>query len=359
MVIKPSRANRPGRSRQFSPGYVLERAGIPSFLVVMIVFFWLIPNTSGLFMTSANIQNIIANQSVTGLVALAMLTPLLAGYFDLSVAATAGVSNVMVGSLIATHHQPVFVAVTAGILSGVVVGVINGFLIAVLRLNAFITTLGTYILMSGLLQLYTGGRTINQGIPLSFSLWSAGKWFGIARPFWLLMIIAVLVWFVVKQTPFGRKLVAIGSNEPAARLAGFRVDRAVFLTFVLAGFLAGIAGALLTTRNGGADSTSAISYLFPALASVFLGQTAINPGQPNVWGTIFGLFLVAVAVDGFTLMGAASWVSEAFNGLALVFAVALSTFMARGRERRARSTELDALRHLDDAAPVPATAGAT
>jgi ribose transport system permease protein len=128
----------------------------------------------------------------------------------------------------------------------------------------------------------------------------------------------------------------------------------VFLTFVLAGLLAGMAGALLTTRNGGADATSAISYLFPALASVFLGQTAINPGQPNVWGTMFGLFLVAVAVDGFTLMGAAAWVSQVFNGVALVAAVALSTFMARGRERRARAAELEALHHLDEPALTPA-----
>jgi ribose transport system permease protein len=349
----PGGGKRRGAKQRVSN--VLERASVPAFLVLVIVFFSLYPSTSSTFLTDANIQNIVANQSVTGLVALAMLVPLLAGYFDLSVAAIAGVSNVMVGALLATYHQPIFVAVLAGIVAGVLVGAINGFLVAGLRLNAFITTLGTYILISGLLLLYTGGRTINYGIPLSFSLWSGGNWLGVARPFWLLVIICALAWFLVTQTPFGRKLEAIGSNEPAARLAGIRVDRAVFITFLVAGLLAGMAGALLTSRNGGADATTAISYLFPALAAVFLGQTTIKPGQPNVWGTFFGLFLVAVAVDGFTLMGAASWVSDVFNGLALIVAVALSTFMARGRERQARAAQLEALRSADQAEAVSAS----
>lgn len=330
--------------RKFGVSDVLERGGLAVFMVLLIIFFWLIPATNGLFMTSQNIQNILANQTVTGLIALAMLTPLLAGYFDLSAAAIAGVSNVTVGALLATYHEPVLVAIVIGVIFAIAIGAINGFLVAILRLNAFITTIGTYIAISGLLDLYTHGRTINSGIPLSFSLWSGGKWLGISRTFWLLMLAALVMWCLVRQTPFGRRLVAIGSNEPAARLAGFRVDRAVLLTYLISGLFAGLAGALLTSQNGGADSTTAISYLFPALAAVFLGQTAINPGQPNVWGTILAVFLVAVGVDGFTLMGATDWLPQVFNGVTLVLAVALSTFMGRGRERRARAAQLEALR---------------
>ena len=132
------------------------------------------------------------------------------------------------------------------------------------------------------------------------------------------MIVAVLAWYLLTQTPFGRKLTAIGSNETAARLAGFRVDRMVFITFLLSGLLGAFAGILLTAQNLGADSTTAPSYLFAALAAVFLGQTAIRPGQYNVWGTMFGVFLVAVAVDGFTLLGAQAWVTPVFDGGALL-----------------------------------------
>jgi ribose transport system permease protein len=106
----------------------------------------------------------------------------------------------------------------------------------------------------------------------------------------------------------------------------------------------------LTSSNGGGDATSAISYLFPALAAVFLGRTAIDPGHYNVWGTMFGLFLVAVAVNGFTLLGAPASVTQMFNGAALVISVAVATFTTRARERKARAIQLEGLRNSESQA---------
>lgn len=332
------------RPRVRNVGVTIERAAVPAFLVLLVIFFSVNPATGALFLGSANIQNILSNYSVTGLIALGMIVPMVAGSFDVSVAAIAGVSNVVMASLLATYQQPVAVGVIAGIISGLLVGAINGVLIAVIRLNPFITTLGMYIFIGGLLQLYTGGYTISNGFPADVGLWGSAKWLGLARPFWILMTVAVAMWFVLSQTPFGRKLAAIGSSESAARLAGIRVDRSIFITFLVSGLLGGMAGVLLTIRSsiGGADL--ATSYLFAALAAVFLGQTAINPGHYNVWGTIIGVYVVAVAVDGFSLMGAASWVTSVFNGAALVLSVAVSTLLAQARERRARAAQLDAIR---------------
>jgi ribose transport system permease protein len=312
--------------------------------VALIVVFATLPETSTAFRTSANVHNVLANQSVTGLIGLAMVIPLISGYFDLSVAAIAGLSNVTVASMIVNHGQSVTVSLIAGVAVGVLAGAVNAVLIAGLNLDPFITTLGTYIFWAGSLALYTGGLTIANGVPLDFSLWTTGTWFGLPKPFWLLMVVATVTWYLLTQTPFGRKLAAIGSNEIAAHLAGIRTRRAVGISYLLAGLLAGVAGALLTSSNGGGDSTSAISYLFPALAAVFLGRTAIDPGHYNVWGTMFGLFLVAVAVNGFTLMGLAGSVTQMFNGAALVVSVAVATFTARARERKARAVQLEALR---------------
>jgi ribose transport system permease protein len=331
----PGRAAR-ARSLGSSLGQVGERFGVPVLLVFMLILFLLAPATRHQFGTGANIQVILANQSVTGLIALGMVIPMVAGYFDVSAAAIAGISNVMMASLVATHGLPIAVGVIASVAAGCVAGAINGVLIGILRLNPFITTLGSYIVIGGLLDLYTQGRTIS-GLPLSLGAWTLDKWLGIDTPFWLLILVAVMVWYMHRQTPFGRKLTAIGSNERAARLTGIRVDRAILIAYVLSGLFAGVGGVLLTAQNGDADSTTAISYLFPALAAVFLGQTAITPGRYNVWGTFFGLFLVAVAVDGFTLMGAASWITQVFNGGALLLAVIVSSQMARIRERRARA----------------------
>lgn len=336
----PSRTLASGRNFR---GYI-EKAGLPAFLVLLITLFAAMPGTGQAFLSLPNIQNVLGYQSVTGLIAVATVIPLVAGYFDLSVAAVAGLSNVTVASLVSQLGQPVIVGIIAGLVVGVLAGAVNAVLVAGANLDPFIATLGTYIFWSGALALYTGGETISSNIPLEFSLWTTQKWLGVPLPFWLLLVVAVLVWFFLNQVPFGRKLAAIGSNELAAKLAGIRTRRSVAVTYLLAGLLAGVAGALLTSSNGGGDATSAISYLFPALAAVFLGRTAIRPGHYNVWGTMFGLFLVAVAVNGFTLLGVASSVTQMFNGAALVVSVAVATMSVKARERKARDRQIKSLR---------------
>lgn len=326
----------PQRKGRVSLTSALEHAGLPLFLGILVVFFALNESSSIAFRSTANVNNIFANQSVTGLIALAMVVPLICGYFDLSVAAVAGLANVTAATVIGIHGQSIVVGILAALAVAAVAGLINAFLVAGLRLNGFIATLGTYTLIGGLLQWNTDGQTITNGIPRELSDWGTESFLGLPRPFWLLIVVAIVTWYLLMQTPFGRKLEAIGSNESAARLVGIRVDRAVALAFVISSLLAGVAGVLLTIRSGGANPTSGTAYLFPALAAVFLGATAIRPGRYNVWGTIFGVFLVAVAVNGFTFMGAQAWVTPVFNGSALVLAVAVSTLMGRARDNSDR-----------------------
>lgn len=346
----------PHRGRRVSLTTVLEHTGLPLFLGILVVFFAINESSSIAFGSTANVNNIFANQSVTGLIAVAMVVPLVGGYFDLSVAATAGLANVTAASVIGTHGQPIVVGILAALAIGGAAGLVNAFLVSGLRLNGFIATLGTYTLIGGVLQWYTDGQTITNGIPRELSDWGAMSFLGLPRPFWLLMLVALATWYVLMQTPFGRRLEAIGSNETAARLVGIRVDRSVALAFVISSLLASVAGVLLTIRSGGANPTSGAAYLFPALAAVFLGATAIRPGRYNVWGTIFGVFLVAVAVNGFTFMGADAWVTPVFNGSALVLAVAISTLMGRARDNSARrqlQARADRARRTssDDSAP--------
>jgi ribose transport system permease protein len=323
---------------------LLERSGIPILLVLTIIYFGFVASTSKLFLSPANIQNILANQSVAGLIALGMVIPLISGYFDISIPAIAGLANVTMAGLIVRQGLPVVWAIVAAMVIALIAGAINGWLITGLRLDPFITTLGTYVLINGLLQAYTQGQVITSAALSGLGEWGSGKWLGVARPFWLLMVVAVITWYLLMQTPFGRKLAAIGSNEVAAGLAGIRVKRDVFISYVLGSLLAGIAGVVLTMRSSGADATTASAFLFPALAAVFLGQTCINPGHSNVWGTMFGVFFVATAVNGLILAGAENWITQVFNGAALVVSVMLSTIIKRVRERGARNTQLQAVR---------------
>jgi ribose transport system permease protein len=320
------------RSRTIGLGAdILERGGLIVLLAAMVVFFALDGTSGEAFRSSANVTNILGNQSVTGIVALAMVVPLVCGYFDLSVAAIAGMANVTAASVMGTHHQSIALAILAAFAVALIAGCVNGYLVAGLRLNGLVVTLGTYILIGGLLEYYTKGQTITEGIPVSFSSWGSHNWLGIPRPFWLLLGVAVIVWYVMMHTPFGRQIESIGSNEESARLVGIRVGRTVFLSFIASALLAAAAGVLLTSRAGNGDPTAGSGYLFPALAAVFLGATAIRPGRYNVWGTVFGVFLLAVGVNGFTLLGAEVSVSPIFNGTALVVAAAVSTVMGRRR----------------------------
>jgi ribose transport system permease protein len=150
-----------------------------------------------------------------------------------------------------------------------------------------------------------------------------------------LIAIAFVVWFVLTQLPFGRRLEAIGSNESAARLVGISTTKSIWISFVISGLLAGTAGALQTSRGGAGDPSVGTAFLFPALTAVFLGATMIKPGKYNVWGTVIGVFFVATSVSGLTLLGADVWVQPVFNGVSLLVAVALSTLIARGRESAA------------------------
>jgi ribose transport system permease protein len=340
---KVPRANRPATpvasprrdAARIAILHGIERGGLPVLLVIMFLFFALDPTSGTVFTSSANLKVILGNQAVTALVALAMVVPLISGYFDLSVSATTGVTNVAMAAAIGTHHWPIAGGIFFALAIGALIGFINGFLIAKVRLSSFVVTLGSYILLGGLAEFYTKGLIITEGIPPSFGAWGADDWLGVPRPVILLLVIAVIVWYLLAHTPFGRYLRSIGSNEGAARLVGINVTRMVWISFVISGMLAAVAGALQTSRAGSGNAETGNAFLFPAFTAVFLGATTISPGRYNVWGTLVGVYFVAISISGFTLLGVSNvWVQPVFDGAALIVAVALSTLIARRREAR-------------------------
>jgi ribose transport system permease protein len=341
-AVRRSPGNARGTSIRLLDG--LERLGLPIVFALMVLFF-ATGSEGDAFMSKANLENILGGQAVVGVVALAMIPPLVAGYFDLSVAAIAGISNVAIAAAIGRHGVSVEIAILIGIALGATIGFLNGFAVAKLRLNAFIVTFGSYVLLTGVLTWYTKGNQIIENIPPSIGAWGGEHWLGLPRPFVALVAIAGFVWFLLSNVPWGRYLESIGSNESAARLVGINVDRALLLTFILSGGLAGVAGALLTSTLGGADAGAGPSFLFPAFAAVFLGATTIRPGRYNVWGTVIGVMFVGTAVSGLSILGADSWIQPVFNGGSLIIAVALSTFSGRARARREAGAAGESVQH--------------
>jgi ribose transport system permease protein len=313
----------------------LEKYALALLFALLCLFFSTFGPTADTFPTLPNIRNIIGNEAVIAVAALASIVPLTCGQFDLSVGAVIGLASIVTGSAAATYHLPVAVAVLLGILSGAVIGVLNGWLVAYRGVNALIATLGTSTLVAGLVSLYTKDQVLSVGIPESLTNLGSGQFLGVPRTLYALVLVAVLVYYLLRHTPYGRYLASVGASPTSARLVGLNVSRMILSSFVLSGALSGVAGVLLLARAGTANPQVGPGFTLAALSAAFLGATAIRPGTFNVIGTLLGVLFVAVSVNGLVLAGAADWVEPTFNGTALLVAVALSTAIARRRAGRA------------------------
>jgi ribose transport system permease protein len=326
----PSRRSVAGRLLEH-----VERYGLVLLLVAVALFFTLWSRTSGVFPTSANLRNVAANESVLVIIALAALVPLVAERFDLSVGAIVATSAVFTAKMLTEWDLPTGLCLLGGVAIGAVIGLVNGFVIAHYQANSLVITLGMATLLGGVGSYMTGDGTL-LGVPQTMLDFGNLTWLGIPRPTWLFIGVALVVAFLLGLTVFGRRLLAIGSNESASRLVGMPVTRTILLAFVVSGALAGLAGVLLLARTGSAAAGVGSGYTLPALAAIFLGSTTIRPGRFTVAGTLVGVFFVAVSVNGLTLSGAKDWVEPIFNGGAVVVAVTASAILAKRRLGTAR-----------------------
>lgn len=325
------------RRRPFEWGDLLERFALPLLLLGVIIVFSTLASTSDTFTSPENWRNVLGNQAVLGILAVASILPLVVGHFDLSIGAQASITQIAVAAAMSKHGVAMVPAVLVGIALGATIGLVNGLLIAKLRINALITTLGVATVIAGLISLYTKGTTIVEGISPQLIEIGQGNWLGIPRTTYFLAGAAAVVAYILGHTIYGRRLHLVGSNPSAARLVGLRLDRLVLSTFVLAGALAGLAGALLVARNGNANPASGSDYTLLAVAAAFLGATSIKPGRFNVAGTLVAVFFLAFSVNGLNLAGVDPWINDVFNGTALVVAVGLSAVFARQGSRSRRT----------------------
>lgn len=315
------------------PMRAFESYALPLLTVAVFVFFALLPLSARAFPTINNVNVILGSQSVVALIAIAALFPLVCGYFDFSLGANAVMAQVLTAGLMSVFGLPLWVAVLAAMVVGTLIGVINGFFVTRLHMSPFVTTLGMAMLLAGLMSWFTGGQTFVTGIDPALIRFGSTRWLGIPLVFYITIAVALIAWYFFTHTPYGRSLYAIGSNATAAKLVGVPVARNVWWSFIVAGFIAGGAGVLQLARVGSATASDGGMLLFPALAAVFLGATAIRPGFFNVWGTVIGAVFVSISVSGLALSGASGWASNVFNGVALLAAVALSTYLGRSRRR--------------------------
>ncbi|HEY6762142.1 MAG TPA: ABC transporter permease [Baekduia sp.] len=297
------------------------------FIALFVLFALWVPDT---FLTKAVWRTLLDQGALTAMVAMALVLPLAAGAFNLAIGAELGFGAILVAWLLAKQDVPVVPAIAGTVAVGCAIGAISGLLITRARIDSFIATLGmSSVLLAGISWVSGSQQILNLGS--SFSDVATGQLLGLTYPVWMMLMIALVLWYVTDRTAVGRRLHATGGNEAAARLAGVRTSRVIVLALVACGGITAFAGTLATARIATGDPTIGPAYLLPAYAAAFLGSTQFRGGRYNIWGTVVAVYVLATGVKGLQLAGAPVWIPDLFNGLALLLAVGMAKFQGTAR----------------------------
>jgi ribose transport system permease protein len=329
-AVPPADGTDEKGQRRFG-GYV-ESWALVVLTLALILFFSLLPSTSEVFPTTANLRVTMGGQSVLIVVAMAALLPLVCGQYDFSVGAVAGLGAIFAASVLA-GGSPIIVAILLAAAIGLAVGFVNGFLVTVVRIDSVVVTLGTATIVSGIVRWKSGGVSIVEGIPSALTNLGRETTLGIPHSLYLALAVVLVVYYVLRQTPVGRYFDAIGSNPRAARLIGLNTNRLTMASFLAAGLLSGLAGVLQVAVSGSGNPLVGPGFTLPAIAAAFLSVAAITPGRFNVGGTVVAITFLAILNSGLNLAGASPFVSDFANGGALIIGVAVAALLGRQRNR--------------------------
>lgn len=291
-------------------------AGTLIGLVVIFVFF---ASQSPIFLTEANLINILQSSAINACIALGMTLVIIAGGIDLSVGPTAAVAAVFTATFM-FDGMPVIPAVAIGLGLGVLGGLINGLLISRAKLQPFIVTLGTLSLYRSIALIYTGGNPI-LSVPPEFRAFFNGRVGSIPVPVVIVGVVAVIIWVILRKTPLGEYMLAIGGNEEAARVSGVPVSLTKVSAYVISGFLAALAALILVGRLGAAEPILGNQWELDAIAAAAIGGASLMGGKGSIVGTVLGAIILGAMRNGLTLMNVQAFYQLMATGLIILLAM--------------------------------------
>ena len=301
---------------------------ICALLVEIIFFSWRSPY----FLNLQNFLNIGLYAAIVGCISCSVTFINISGNIDLSVGSQIAVVG-MVAAIVSRATSNWIITVVAALAAGILCGVINGFFITVLKLNAFITTIATMQSLSGLAYLLSAGQSLPISDP-EFIFIGRGYVLGIPMSL-LIMVIAYIIFHLIsKYTVFGRSVYMIGGNANASFLAGIKVNRMRFLLYLLNGLMAGVSGVLLSAQTGAGMPNAAATYNMTALSAVILGGAALTGGKGTIFGTFLGSMVLAILNNGMTLLSVGSYWQSIIIGLVLLFAVSVDAIKGGSLKRK-------------------------
>ncbi|MBY5404688.1 ABC transporter permease [Rhizobium leguminosarum] len=305
------------------PGSIRAGELIRQFSIVLVFFlivaFFSLANQY--FLTWPNWLNLVRQSSINGILAIGVTFVILTKGIDLSVGSIMAIAGMMAASLVTeTNEHFVLLGILAGLAAGAALGLVNGVLVAAVKVPPFVVTLGMLSVARGLTLIFSEGRPI-PNLSAPFKWIGSGQVFYIPVPILILFLVFVIGWTVLNYTTFGRYVYAVGGNEKAARTSGVSTKIIVGATYVISGLLAGLAGLVLTARTTAALPQAGIGYELDAIAAVVIGGTSLAGGRGSLLGTLIGALIIGTINNGMDLMGVSSYYQQVLKGTIIVVAV--------------------------------------
>lgn len=308
-----------------------------ALLIVLVGLFVYFSVASEFFLNSENLINVLQNVAVVGIIACPATLLLISGQFDLSVGSGVGFAGMVMAvaalapgtggvDLPFAANLTVSSAFVVAVAATIVVGLINAFAVTVIGINALITTLGTLALFRGLTKVLGDGQTIRIN---GFGELGVLRIFGIPLSVYIFIACVAIFWFVLRYTVYGRSLYAIGASPSAARLAGIRTGRVIFIAFLLSSLCVALAGLIRLSQVAGASVNSGLGIELSVITAVVLGGASLSGGRGGILGTVLAVLIVGVLANGLIQLSVPSFWIEVANGLLLLGAVTVDRVRVR------------------------------
>lgn len=292
--------------------------GVFLALVLMIITFSLL---SKYFFTATNFSNILVQSAITIVIASGATIVIASGGIDLSVGSALCISGIIMAMGIKAEY-PIFLCILMGLAGGVLIGILNGFLVGVVKITPLIATLASLSVFRAIAYIITDARPI-YGFPKEFRVFGTGYIGGIPYAFILALLMAIFIHLILKRTRVGRYTLAIGGNEEAARLSGVNLWKTKIAIYALAGLCASVGALILTARLNAAEPLAGSGLEMDAIAAAVIGGASLAGGIASIPGTIIGAILMATLKNGLTLLSVQPYFQQLTIGIVIVVAVFL------------------------------------
>ena len=299
-----------------------------SLVIIIIILFLFFTLTTDSFFSAYNVTNILKQAAITGIIAVASTFVIIAGGIDLSVGSITGLGSLIVAIMMARLNAPVIVTIIAATGCGALCGLYNGIIIHRLKIAPFIATLGSQIIIRGIIKLVCDAKTIT-GVYPEFAEFSNSNFLGIPKMALVWIFIAVISALILKFTRFGRNIFTVGCGEEVAHLSGINLKTTVYGVYVVSGILCAVAGVILTSRINSAIPLGGASYEMNAIAAAVIGGASLAGGRGSVIGTLLGTLLMTLISNGGIQLGVNSFIMEIVTGVLITIAVILDVLRTK------------------------------